>query len=353
PPQACWEHRSSGQSPGAPHNTSAGYRRGSTRGRLLEVLHGRQRWRVSACAAGRHLSKDTGRHDRMTAPTTTPPLPASHATVAKTRAGGVPVFAATLHESRSLLGAACGYIVIIGLLVGLLLPAFKTLKIETYLTGSIGALIGGAQLSPRTPIFAAYMALELYGSFFMLLFGGVLAYAAGASIARNIEDGTIDLTLARPISRTRLYLEKWAALVVGIALIVATSLATAWVCTLLFQNATLDWQWFLLANLDIAALLFLVAGMGLLVSACMSAGRAAGGVATLVVVFWYLCQTFGTAGDRLGFLKYLCPYYYAPSSQVITAEQWNDPWKLLLLVAVGLLLGIAGLFYFQRRDITP
>ncbi len=277
---------------------------------------------------------------------------AARTTIARPRARGFPVFGATLRESRSLLGAACGYILIIGLFVGLLLPAFKTLNIQTYLTGSLGALIGGANLSPKTPLFAAYMALELYGSFFMLLFGGVLAYTAGASIARNIEDGTIDLTLARPISRTRLYLEKWAALLAGAAIIVATSLLMAWLCTLLFQNANLHWNWFLLANVDVAAMLFLVVGLGLLVSAVMSAGRAAGGVATLVVVFWYLCQTFGTAGDRLSVLKYFGPYYYAPSSQVITAEQWSDPWKLLVPVVAGLILGIAGLIYFQRRDIT-
>jgi ABC-2 type transport system permease protein len=288
----------------------------------------------------------------MTASSATSSTPAATTSVARPRTRGFPVFAATLHESRSLLGAACGYIAIIGLLVGLLLPAFKTLNLQTYLTGSLGALIGGAHLNPQTPFFAAYLALELYGSFFLLLFGGVLGYAAGASIARNIEDGTIDLTLARPVSRTRLYLEKWAALLASLVIIVATSLATAWLCTLLFPNATLDWQWFLLANVDVAALLFLVVGMGLLVSAVMSAGRAAGGVATLVVVFWYLCQTFGTAGDRLGFLKYLGPYYYAPSSQVITAEQWTDPWKLLVPVAVGLLLGIGGLIAFQRRDIA-
>jgi beta-exotoxin I transport system permease protein len=286
----------------------------------------------------------------MTSPSVThAPAP----TVAARRARGFPVFAATLHESRSLLGAACGYIVLIGMLVGALLPAFETLKIQTYLTGSIGALIGGASLNPNTPVFAAYMALELYGSFFMLLFGGVLAYTAGASIARNIEDGTIDLTLARPISRTRLYLEKWAAMLVGIVLIIATSLLTAWLCTRIFSNATLHWQWFLLANVDVAALLFLVVGLGLLVSALMSAGRAAGGVATLVVVLWYLFQTFGTAGDRLSFLKYFGPYYYAPSSQVITAEQWTDPWKLVIVAGAGLILGVAGLLYFQRRDITP
>jgi len=268
------------------------------------------------------------------------------------RARGFPVLTATLYESRSLIAAACGYILIIGLLVGLLLPAFKTLNIQAYLTGSVAALIGGSALSPNVPLFAVYMALELYGSFFMLLFGGVLAYAAGASIARNIEDGTIDITLARPISRARLYLEKWVAILFGAAIIVATSMLTAWVCTLIFANATLHWRWFLLANLDVATILFVVAGMGMLVSATMSRGRAGGGIAVLVVVFWYLCQTFGTAGDRLSFLKYLGPYYYAPSSQVITSENWADPWKLLVPVAAGLILGVTGLVYFQRRDIT-
>jgi ABC-2 type transport system permease protein len=285
----------------------------------------------------------------MTTTSATPALPSA---AVKPRARGLPVLTATLGESRSLLGAACGYIVIIGLLVGLLLPAFKTLQLQVYLTGTLGALVGGATLNPKTPLFAVYLAFELYGSFFLLLFGGVLAYTAGSSIARNIEDGTIDLTLARPISRTRFYLEKWVAMLAGALLIIATSFLVGWLATLIFPNASLDWHWFALANVDIAALLFLVVGLGLFVSALMSTGRAAGGAATLVVVFWYLCQTFGTAGDRLSFLKYLGPYYYAPSSQVITAEQWIDPWKLLVPVAVGLILALAGLVYFQRRDIT-
>ena len=271
---------------------------------------------------------------------------------AKPRAKGLPVLGATLRESQSLISAACGYILIIGLFVGLLLPAFQTLNIQAYFAGSLSAIVGGSTPDPNTPLFAIYLALELYGSFFMLLFGGLLAYIAGSSIARNIEDGTIDIMLARPISRTRLYLEKWAAMLVTIVIIVATSLLTAWLCTLIFSNATLHWEWFLLANVDVAAMLFLVAGVGLLISAVMSAGRAAGGVATLVVVLWYLFQTFGTAGDQLSLLKYFGPYYYTPSSQVITGEQWSDPWKLLVPVATGLIVGLVGLVLFRRRDIT-
>ena len=95
----------------------------------------------------------------------------------------------------------------------------------------------------------------------------------------------------------------------------------------------------------------LPAGMGMLVSAAMSSGRAAGGTAVLVVVLWYFFQTFGTAGERISFLKYLGPYYYAPSSRVILSGEWVDPWKLLVPMALGLLCGIAGLVWFQRRDI--
>ena len=263
-----------------------------------------------------------------------------------------PVLTATLRESQSLLAAACGYIVIIGLLVGLLLPAFETLNVQAYLTGSLGAILGGGVPNPHTTLFSLYMAIELYGSFFMLLFGGVLAFMAGASIARNIEDGTIDIVLARPVSRTRFYLEKWVAMLLAGALIVGTAILTAWACTRIYAKADLDWHWFLLANLDVAATLFVIAGMGMFVTSIMSAGRAAGGVAVLVVVFWYLCQTFGATGDRLRFLRYLGPYYYAPSSQVITSQQWPDPWKLLVPLMVGVVLGVGGLIYFRRRDIT-
>ncbi|HEY8760120.1 MAG TPA: ABC transporter permease subunit [Candidatus Dormibacteraeota bacterium] len=279
-------------------------------------------------------------------------VPAGALGAARPRSRGLTVLSATLYETRSLVGAACGYIVIIGLLVGLLLPAFKTLNLQVYLTGSVAALVGGAPLGPHTPLFAVYMALELYGSFFMLLFGGVLAYAAGSSISRNIEDGTIDITLARPVSRVRLYLEKWAAMLVAAAIIVATAIITAFGCTIFFANATLHWTWFLLANLEVATMLFLVVGMGMFVSAVLSSSRAAGGTAVLVVVFWYLCQTFGATGDRLTFLKYLGPYFYAPSSQVITTERWSDPWKLLVPLAAGTVLGLAGLVCFRRRDIT-
>jgi len=262
------------------------------------------------------------------------------------------VFTATLRESQALIGAACFYIVAIGLLIGLIFPALTKLDLRAYLNSSaVGSLLGVTGLSTST--FAAYLAVELYSSFFLLLFGGVLAYASGASIARNVEDGTIDLALARPVSRTRLYLEKWGAMLAGIAALLAVSLLTAWLDTVIFPGATLSWRGFLLGHLDLASMLFFVVGIGILISAAASSGRTGGGAATLIVVFGYLAQTFGTASDRLSFLKYLGPYSYTPAAQVMINQQWAGTWQFLVPMGVGLVAGLAGLVVFVRRDITP
>ena len=285
----------------------------------------------------------------MTAPA---PALAPAAAFTRPRHGWFPVLTATLVESRALIGAACFYILLIGLLIGLIFPALSKLDLRSYVSNSaVGSLLGVSSLTTST--FAAYLAVELYSSFFLLLFGGVLAYAAGASIARNIEDGTIDLALARPVSRARLYLEKWAALLIGMMTIIAVSLLTAWLDTLIFSGAALNWRWFLLGHLELASMLFFVVGIGLLISASMSAGRTAGGAATLVVVFGYLAQTFGTASSRLSFLKYLGPYYYAPAAQVMINQEWAGTWQFFLPVAVGLVAAVVGLVIFLLRDITP
>ena len=268
------------------------------------------------------------------------------------RRRGLPVLTATLRGSRALIGAACFYVVAIGLLVGLIFPALSTLDLRAYVSNSaVGSLLGVGSLTRST--FAAYLAVELYSSFFLLLFGGVLAYAAGASIARTIEDGTIDLELARPVGRTRLYLWKWAALLVAMLTILSVSLLTGWLDTRIFSGASLDWRWFLLGHLDLASMLFFVVGIGLLISAMTSAGRVAGGAATLVVVFGYLVQTFGTASDRLSFLKYLGPYYYAPAAQVMINQQWAGTGRLLVPASVGLVAALTGLVIFRLRDIAP
>jgi len=112
----------------------------------------------------------------------------------------------------------------------------------------VGALLGVPKLTTST--FAAYLAIELYSSFFLLLFGGVLAYAAGASIAAQTSRTAPSTWTWRARSvRTRLYLEKWAALAGGDAGHSSPSRCSRLAGHRhLFKGATLDWRWFLLGT---------------------------------------------------------------------------------------------------------
>src|SRR5579875_1180730 len=287
-------------------------------------MSGAWRWRK------RHWRRSSSASTQMTEG---PEMPGSAASISvrahpQARRRGLPILATTVRQSRMLISAACSYLLLIGLAVGLIFPGLKALDLRSYLgNGAVGALIGVTGLT--SPTFAAYLAVELYSSIFLLLFGGVMGYAAGISIARDIEEGTIDLDLARPLSRTRLYMEKWAALLVAALILLAVSLLTGWLDTLVFAI-----------------------GVGILVSSALSAARLAGGVATLVVVFGYLAQTLGTASDRLSFLQYLGPYHYAPAADVIIHQRWPGTGTFLIPLLFGLAAALVGLVIFQRRDIT-
>jgi len=77
------------------------------------------------------------------------------------------------------------------------------------------ALIGESDLvSP-----AGYLNSQLFGSIVPLLFLFYAVGAGAAAIAGEEETGTLDLLLANPVSRTRVLLEKAAAMLFGLVII--------------------------------------------------------------------------------------------------------------------------------------
>src|SRR5579875_2911594 len=205
-------------------------------------------------------------------PASTPPAsPAQHMVgtpitsraPAPARRSGLPILTATLAETRIGTAIACFYIAAIILLAGALVPAFKSINLGTYLSsGFVGALVGGHVGANTLQSFTGYLSIEFYSVWFGLFFGGYLTFIAGGIVARPIEDGTIELSLARPFSRRRFYLERCGAmLLVGLIMSVWT-LAVVWAATHLFAGLQVDWPWLLLTQLAGSAFLVFALGLG-------------------------------------------------------------------------------------------
>jgi len=291
-----------------------------------------------------------------TSAATTPALPAQRMVgaarpLAPVRRSGLPLLMAMLAETRIGTAIACFYIAAIVLLVGALAPALKGLNLGSYLTSPVGRALTGSRVDAQAlQMFTGYLSFEFY-SYFGLFFGGYLAFIAGGIVARPIEDGTIELALARPIGRRRFYLERCCALLLVGALMSVWAVAAVWVDTRLFGVAHVAWHWLLLTQLAGGAFLLFALGLGAVISACASVARTASSAAIGVLILGYLLNSLATLSDRLTWLTYLSPFHYSQLSAILVQHQISW-WHLILLGGLGVAALIAGLIIFDRRELA-
>jgi len=182
-----------------------------------------------------------------------------------------------------------------------------------------------------------------------LMTGAALTVATGA-VAAEVERGTIDLVLVRPVGRRPFLLGKAVA---AIATITAAELGG--LIGVILARATID----RMGEIPLADVLrgFLgswllysaFAMVGLLVSTRTSLRGRATGAAVGIVVGGFFVNFIALLIDGLSGLRFVSPFHYFDPGGLLAGQ---GSWKLLVLPALGLVaLGVA-LASFARRDLT-
>lgn len=172
---------------------------------------------------------------------------------------------------------------------------------------------------------------------------------AGARLVRGEEDrGTLDVLLATPQTRTRVLLEKIAALF--LALLLIALLFT--LCTIAGEASIhhVDAIRALLTALNLSLLAFFFGMVSLLLSQfTVRGGIAAGGAGGLLL----LALAFNATGNEIqgSWVQYLSPFYYYNLNRPLIASFHDQPGAALLLVALSALCIVGSLILFVRRDI--
>jgi len=182
----------------------------------------------------------------------------------------------------------------------------------------------------------------------------IFAVMFGLGIVGGEEDGgTLDLLLSTPIPRWRIIIEKSAAFLVALVIILAVS-ALAMIGAVLITPglAGIDLGKIVVAMINVIPTVGLMMTLALCLSTMMRSRGQAGGVAAAIIVASYFINSFADMAGS-GLLKTLQQFsfykYYAPFRVLIDGVQWGN---FLLLTVVGLaLLGLA-LVFFQRRDLA-
>jgi hypothetical protein len=271
--------------------------------------------------------------------------------IPKKRARTLTVMVRTIANAKTLLAVGCFYGALFALLLAPLYQPISQANLGAYLSSGLVSDLVGGHINHFSG-FTAFLGLELYSSFYGLLFGGILAWMGGSALPLTIENGTIDLALSRPFSRTRYYLESWLGALVCAAVIGLVIVFAIWIDTFIVKNADINWQWLWITQGVQWAFLFFAAGLGMFFGSFLNASRAAGGAALGVIALGYLINTLGGLTDSIHWLLKIGPFYYAPAIDPLVNHQltWWYPW---VLVVAGLILGNVGLVVFNKRDLPP
>ena len=218
--------------------------------------------------------------------------------------------------------------------------------IQQMLKGSMGRVIEAFGDTSRMTTPGGFLSLALFSYLPLIL--GVFAVVAGSGLlAADEENGTLDLVLAHPVSRTALFLGRLSAFAVATLAI----LALCWLGFVVAMNwSALDVGWWAMARpfVSLLAVLLFFGGLALLLSMTLPSRRLAAMSAGMVLVASFFLTTLARLDKSLETVARLSPLRYYQSGEAV--EGLNRAWLMALLGAAGLLAALAW-WCFERRDI--
>lgn len=259
------------------------------------------------------------------------------------------VFGRTLHEHRrSLAGWSAGLFFFAVLMAAL----YPTIRDNPQIAGlresypkALRSLFAITDLTTGTGFIRAEV-FSLVGPLLLI----ILAVLWGGDLIAGEEDrGTIDILLANPVSRTRVLLEKWAALMAGVAgtgLALAVGLAIA--IPLAHMQISPGGVAAAVVSLFLLAVLF--GTVALAVGAATGRRGVARGTAVVLAVAAYLISSLADVIGWLRAVRLASPWYHALGIDPLA----NGFSAVHLLVPVGLtaVTLVVGAYAFDRRDVA-
>ena len=194
-----------------------------------------------------------------------------------------------------------------------------------------------------------FLAAELYSFGIVLLMGLYLAYAAASVIADDVEDERMDMLLALPVTRSKVLLEKFSALLVPIV-VVNLVLPVVVYGGVLAIGESLSVADLLMAHALSVPYLLATASVGLCASVWFDRTSLAQRAAMGAVFGLFLVDSVVT-NTEFAALGALSPTRYYDPAAILVRSEYDLAGAAVLLVAAVVLVA-ASRAYFRRKDIN-
>jgi beta-exotoxin I transport system permease protein len=250
-------------------------------------------------------------------------------------------------------GQILGWGVSLALLAGLMTLFYDTIaeqkenyiKLMTnYPKEMLAFFSTGSVMEMFTP--SGYLNLEFFS--YMTIVIGIFVVMAGAGLlAGDEENGTLDLILAHPVSRSVLFAGRLAAfLLATIAILALTWTGFAVAVPGTVMDITLGEL--ALPLVSLFGILMLFGSLALLLSMLLPSQRLSAMTSGIVLVASYFINAMSKLDDRLEPVAKLLPFRYYRGGLAIDEMNWGQ-WGIMLAISAAFVL--LAWWRFVRRDI--
>jgi len=219
---------------------------------------------------------------------------------------------------------------------------------ETVFTEEMMAIFGAAGLDFGT--LGGFMAVEYLGLIWVFIVAAaVITFAAGA-LGGAVEDGTMELTLAQPVSRIQVAVTRYLALAAYAGVLNLVTVVTIYVPGLLHGVDV---------PADAMGLLFLIGwvvtmaigGFAYAVSAFSSGGGRTIAVSLGVLAAMWLADVLGNLSERFYWLREFTLFnYWRPDAVIDHLTVAGEAWAVFGIAALSTV--VVAVWAFRRRDVV-
>ena len=246
------------------------------------------------------------------------------------------------------LALAAGLAVLTSLYVWMFPSISEGIDLDAYVQSMPPALRAAFGIQSLGSI-EGFLAAELYSFGIVLLMGLYLAYAAASVIADDVEDERMDMLLALPVTRSKVLLEKFSALLVPIV-VVNLVLPVVVYGGVLAIGESLSVADLLMAHALSVPYLLATASVGLCASVWFDRTSLAQRAAMGAVFGLFLVDSVVT-NTEFAALGALSPTRYYDPAAILVRSEYDLAGAAVLLVAAVVLVA-ASRAYFRRKDIN-
>lgn len=184
---------------------------------------------------------------------------------------------------------------------------------------------------------------------YIIMLGGIFSgMLFGTVVSKEENDGTIEFLFSKPITRFKIAFSKLMAAITYIAVYTVLVFFAA-LMSLKAINVTYSMKTFWLLALSVFLALLLFGFLCFFVSMLVYRTKTIVPISVGIVAGTYILKAVSGISTKSAFLKYLSPYEYFDSSQIIQNNSLRIPY-LIISVAIMFICIILGLTIYNTKD---